>query len=118
MYSKQELIDKLIPIFREYPIQRAFFFGSYARGDYNPDSDVDIMLEFTGKRYGLLFSRLNIILQEELGIAVDLVSRQGLSGLDKEFQSTLLSNVNKLTLVPKKNWVYIIPDLAVVSPGM
>ena len=92
MYTKQELINRLTPIFREFPIQRASFFGSYARGDYTADSDVDIILEFTGKRYGLLFSRLNIILKEELGIPVDLVSRQGLPSLDKKFQSNLLKD--------------------------
>ena len=45
MYTRQELIDKLTPIFEQYPIKRAALFGSYARGEQNNDSDVDIFLE-------------------------------------------------------------------------
>jgi len=45
MYTQQELINKLTPIFRQYPIKRAALFGSYAKGEQNGDSDVDIFLE-------------------------------------------------------------------------
>ena len=45
IYTQQELIDKLTPIFEQFPIKRAALFGSYAKGEQNDDSDVDIFLE-------------------------------------------------------------------------
>ena len=32
------------PIFREYGVEKAYVFGSYARGDYNENSDIDIII--------------------------------------------------------------------------
>ena len=32
--------------FKSKPIQKAWFFGSVARGDEHPDSDVDILVSF------------------------------------------------------------------------
>ena len=45
MYTQQELINKLTPIFREFPIKRAALFSSYAKGEQKDDSDLDIVLE-------------------------------------------------------------------------
>jgi len=45
VYTQQELINKLTPIFKQFPIKRAALFGSYARGEQKPDSDLDIILE-------------------------------------------------------------------------
>jgi len=45
VYTQQELIEKLTPIFEQYPVRRAALFGSYARDEQTGDSDVDIFLE-------------------------------------------------------------------------
>ena len=45
MYTRNELVNKLTPIFREYPVKRASIFGSYARGEQKADSDLDIVIE-------------------------------------------------------------------------
>ena len=45
MYTQQELINKLTPIFEQYPIKRAAIFGSYSRGEQTNDSDLDLLLE-------------------------------------------------------------------------
>ena len=45
--------DEVIEIVRQYclllnasgiPVEKAFLYGSYARGEQNPDSDIDVML--------------------------------------------------------------------------
>lgn len=45
--------DEVIEIIKQYcillnasgiPLQKAFLYGSYARGEQNPDSDIDVML--------------------------------------------------------------------------
>ena len=35
---QQELVDRIVPILRQYPIKRAAMFGSYARGEQKHDS--------------------------------------------------------------------------------
>ena len=38
-------IQKLTkPIFEEYGVEKAYVFGSYARGDYDENSDIDIII--------------------------------------------------------------------------
>ena len=38
-------IKKIVkPIFKKYGVEMAYVFGSYARGDYNEDSDIDIII--------------------------------------------------------------------------
>ena len=32
------------PIFKEYDVGEAYIFGSYARGDFTEDSDIDIII--------------------------------------------------------------------------
>jgi hypothetical protein len=38
--------ELLEPIFVQNAVIRAFVFGSYARGDETPDSDIDFLVEF------------------------------------------------------------------------
>lgn len=40
---------KIAPILKEYNITKAGIFGSYARGDFKRQSDVDILIELDEK---------------------------------------------------------------------
>lgn len=60
-----------------YPIQRLALFGSYARNEATPDSDVDILVEFS-QPVGLQFLELAAELEQLLHTPVDLVSRNGI----------------------------------------
>ncbi|MBD2756472.1 nucleotidyltransferase family protein [Spirosoma validum] len=60
-----------------YPIQRLALFGSYARNEATPDSDVDILVEFS-QPVGLKFFELAQELEQLLDRHVDLVSRNGI----------------------------------------
>ena len=62
-------------ILANYPVKKAFLFGSYSRNDYTDESDVDILLEFTepiGLRYGSLYNDLKEALQIEPGLALSV----------------------------------------------
>ena len=60
-------------------------FGSFARGEQGPDSDLDLLVKF-GKRLSLLdLVGLELDLTDELGIKVDLVTVGGLSPLIREY---------------------------------
>lgn len=60
-----------------YPIRSMALFGSVVRGDDRPDSDVDVLVEFS-QPVGMQFIRLAEELQVLLGRKVDLVSRGGI----------------------------------------
>ncbi len=65
---------------REFSIRALYIFGSVARGEDSPGSDIDILVEFKpGSRIGLFaFARLQGRLSELLEKKVDLVARDGL----------------------------------------
>ena len=46
------MIREMIPLFKSYGIKKAALFGSVARGQNTPDSDVDLVVSF-GKKYDL-----------------------------------------------------------------
>nr|MBA5586394.1 nucleotidyltransferase family protein [Anaerobacillus isosaccharinicus]QOY38719.1 nucleotidyltransferase family protein [Anaerobacillus isosaccharinicus] len=52
-------------------------FGSYARGEQQETSDIDILIEL-GKPIGLEFLDIKYYLEEKLGIPVDLVTKNSL----------------------------------------
>lgn len=63
-------------LFAKYALTSMAVFGSTARGEQRPDSDVDIMVEFdTSKDYDFL--ELAEDLEQLLKRKVDLVSRKG-----------------------------------------
>lgn len=44
-YSIEELKEIIAPIAKKYHISKVYLFGSFARGDYNELSDVDLRIE-------------------------------------------------------------------------
>ena len=48
IYSIQEIRDKITPICKNYNAKAAYLFGSYARGDADENSDIDIRLDRSG----------------------------------------------------------------------
>jgi predicted nucleotidyltransferase len=73
-HSLAELSEQAIPVLLKYGIRRAGFFGSRARGDHHPDSDLDLLIECPTDRKFSLFDL--VALQDEftevLGVYVQL----------------------------------------------
>ena len=63
---------------QEYPISELGIFGSYARGEQESDSDLDILVVFDKPVTLFDLVRLENELAEELGIEVDLVTKDSL----------------------------------------
>lgn len=68
------------PLLREkHKVSALYLFGSAARGEATPRSDVDILVEFSSRRIGIFeFVRLKEFLESILGRRVDLVTRDAL----------------------------------------
>ena len=56
-----------------FKVSRLALFGSYARGDQKPDSDVDILVDIDPS-VGLEFVTLANQIEQLLGLPVELVS--------------------------------------------
>jgi uncharacterized protein len=78
--------DRLAAVCRQHHVSELSLFGSAARGETRPDSDLDLLVEFqTGAEIGLLdYSGLMEELSGLLGRKVDLVSKRGLKQLIRE----------------------------------
>lgn len=79
MTTVETIAERTSEVFRHYGVQKAAVFGSYARGDARPDSDVDILVSFSEHTPSLWeFAALRTALMERLGMSVDLVSERAL----------------------------------------
>lgn len=72
--------EKIIEIIRDFlakdgRVSKAWIFGSFARGDYNAKSDIDLMVRFINIDKTTLFDFADItyLLEEKLNIKIDLV---------------------------------------------
>lgn len=75
-------VDRLGALCRQYGISSLFVFGSVARGDAAPASDVDLLYDLEpGARLGWEVEDLSDELEEIFGRPVDLVSRAALHPL-------------------------------------
>lgn len=70
----------LAEVCRRYGVKELSLFGSAARGEMTPESDIDVMVEFEpGVRIGLIrFESLVDELEAIAGRRVDLVTKRGL----------------------------------------
>lgn len=67
------LKNKISKYFATQPVQRAWLFGSYARGEQREDSDIDILVVFDPNVGLFKYSAIYTELKELLGKEVDLV---------------------------------------------
>ena len=72
-------IKKLIEICRAHGARRVGVFGSVARGEERPDSDLDLVVRFQKPRGFLAIVRLERELSEALGRKVDLLTEGAIS---------------------------------------
>ena len=80
-------LEKLKPVLKkQYQVETIGFFGSYARGEQNKRSDVDILVEFRKPNTIDLFDFIELeeFLSKQLGIKVDLVTKSALKPLIKD----------------------------------
>jgi len=63
---------------KRFGVKSLAIFGSVARGEAGPESDVDILVEFEGRATFDRYMGLKFFLEDLLGRRVDLVTRKAL----------------------------------------
>ncbi len=79
-----QIKEKALPVLERNDVKFAGIFGSYARGDARPDSDIDVLIKFDTAKSLLDLIRLEDILSDTLGRKVDLVTEKALSPYIKD----------------------------------
>ena len=86
--SRLEMIETIREYFKTQPVLKAWLFGSYARGEETPDSDVDILVVFdqdNGQGVSLLkHISIALGLEDKIEKKVDLVTEGTLYPFVKE----------------------------------
>ena len=83
--------QKMIPVLEKFHVQYAGVFGSVARGEAGPNSDVDILVKFIGRPTFAAYLNLDESLRTELGREIDLVTEGAVNkfikpGIDRDFK--------------------------------
>jgi uncharacterized protein len=80
--SRQDILVSLKNLKREvakeYSVKKIGLFGSVARNEQTPQSDIDLLVEFSKPVGFVNFMRLENFLSEQLGERVDLVTPDSL----------------------------------------
>ena len=88
MITKEEILKSLAKdkpeLERRFKVSKLALFGSYARGEQRPDSDVDILVE-VDPSIGLEFVTLAERIEKLLGTSVDLVSIRAVTSKAMKF---------------------------------
>lgn len=70
----KEISNTIQEYFKTQPVEKAWVFGSFSRGEERPESDVDIIVSLIpGIGLGLKFFAMNLELERLLNRSVDLV---------------------------------------------
>jgi len=84
-YTIDEIREIVAALAARYGADRIYLFGSYALGDANKDSDIDLRID-KGAIRGLQMGGLAADLEDALGIPVDLVPT---GSLDSKFLNSI-----------------------------
>ena len=88
--------EKIKDILQNYNIKRAGIYGSYARGEANKSSDIDIVVELSKKS---LFELVGVKqdIEEATGLEVDITTYNGLDNSRREgFKERVLKEEEKI----------------------
>jgi hypothetical protein len=75
LMNREMMTRKIAEYFKTQPVLKAWLFGSFARGEETPDSDVDILVEFDQNSRVSLMKHAGMIvdLEQRLNRPIDLV---------------------------------------------
>ncbi len=79
IYTTEEIRRIVAPIAHAYGVERVLLFGSYARNEATPESDIDLRIDKGAIRGLFKLAGFNRELEEQLGMHVDVLTTGALS---------------------------------------
>lgn len=73
-YTIEEIKTIVEPIARKYGVERVYLFGSYARGDVNENSDLDLRIDKGSLKGMFALCGLYTEIEEALQMKVDILT--------------------------------------------
>lgn len=83
-YNIEEIKPLLLEILKKHDVKRASLFGSIVRGEINEDSDLDLIIEFSGTKSLLDLARLKLDIEEKFKFPVDILTYNSIHPLLRE----------------------------------
>lgn len=74
-----KILDVISTHLKKYGAKKISLFDSYSKGTQDNDSDIDLIVEFTGRESLLELIRIERELSELLNIKVDLLTEKSIS---------------------------------------
>ena len=78
VYSFEEIAERVRPVAEKYGLKSVYLFGSYARGDADDESDVDLLIDDGGVHGAFWLGGLYGDFCEALEKEVDMVTMDSL----------------------------------------
>lgn len=72
--GRQEIEHVIVSYLMNFNLQKAGIFGSYARNDQKPDSDIDLLVKFKDSPSLIQLIKIENELSKRLGCKVDLIT--------------------------------------------
>jgi len=85
----ERIKKKIVPVLKKFRVSKAGIFGSFARGEQNKKSDVDILIEINQEADLFDLIRLKMELEGRINKKVDLVEYEHIR---KEIKKNILND--------------------------
>jgi len=80
----ENIKEKIVNVLKQYNVKKASLFGSIVRGEASDKSDIDLLIEFEGRKSLLDLAALKLELQELLKCKVDVLTYKSIHPSLKE----------------------------------
>lgn len=98
IYTISEIEKRIRPVADFYHLKAVYLFGSYARGEADKNSDIDLIVDTSGTdldslmKLGGLYTDLEDALEKPIDmVTVDTLEQQPRNHSDAEFRNTVWS---------------------------
>lgn len=96
IYTVDEIRNIVVPIAKKHRVSKMYLFGSYARGDADSISDIDLRVDSEHLTDLFLLGGLYSDLESALGKSLDLVTTQALrQNIHDPITQRLIRNMRK-----------------------
>ena len=76
---KEEIFNRIVRMLKNQGAKKIGVFGSYVHGEESPDSDIDVLVEFSDRKSLLDIIGIEQELSDTLDIKVDLLTEKSIS---------------------------------------